>query len=121
MARRLVGVYNADGSLLGELRYLLGRARGTAHCALCDTTHGKFRRRRDFDQARLALDEPLELRHRDELSPEQVAAVQGRLPCVLLVDDRVEILLGPEALEECAGDPSRLVACINEALAATRP
>jgi hypothetical protein len=116
MARRLVGVYNADGSLRGELQYVVGRMRGTAHCALCETTHGRIRRRRDFDQACEALDAPLELLHRDELDPEQTAVVTGRLPCILIVDAQPEILLGPEELEECAGDPVRLIARINRAL-----
>lgn len=35
----LIGVYNADGGLFGELRYLVGNARGTAHCALCNIAH----------------------------------------------------------------------------------
>ena len=34
MTLRLVGVYNADGSWRGELAYLVGRARGTAHFAM---------------------------------------------------------------------------------------
>ena len=38
----LVGVYHADGSLLGELRYIWGKLRGTAHCTLCDITHGRL-------------------------------------------------------------------------------
>ena len=50
----LVGVYHADGGLLGELRYAYGKVRGTAHCSLCDITHatvwrwraGTLRRRR---------------------------------------------------------------------------
>jgi len=120
VARRLVGIYNADGSLRGELQYVLGRARGTAHCALCETTHGKIRRRRDFDRACAALDAPLELRHRDELDPEYTAVVQGRLPCILIVDTQTEILLGPEELEDCAGDPVRLIELINHALANRR-
>ena len=28
--RELVGVYHAEGGVLGELRYVLGKARGTA-------------------------------------------------------------------------------------------
>jgi hypothetical protein len=41
---RLIGVYNAEGSLRGELAYLLGKLTGRAHCALCDITHGALRR-----------------------------------------------------------------------------
>ena len=42
---RLVGVYDADGGLLGEAAYVWGKVRGTRHCALCDITHRRVRRR----------------------------------------------------------------------------
>jgi hypothetical protein len=37
----LVGVYDADGTALGELSYFLRASVGRAHCALCDVTHGR--------------------------------------------------------------------------------
>ena len=40
---RLTGVYNAKGSLLGEVRYAVGRRLGRSHCALCEITHGRVR------------------------------------------------------------------------------
>jgi hypothetical protein len=43
--RRLVGVYNANGSVGGELAYFIGARLGRAHCALCDITHGLVRER----------------------------------------------------------------------------
>lgn len=45
-AVELVGVYDADGGLLGEAAYVVGRLCGTRHCALCDITHSAVRRRR---------------------------------------------------------------------------
>ena len=48
VARRLVGVYNANGGIVGELSYVLGKVKGSAHCALCDISHGKsFRAKKD--------------------------------------------------------------------------
>ena len=46
MARyqELVGVYHADGSLLGEARYVVGKILGRAHCSLCDITHDMVRK-----------------------------------------------------------------------------
>jgi len=38
-----VGIYNADGSLLGEVSYVLAKYTGRGHCELCDITHGTFR------------------------------------------------------------------------------
>jgi hypothetical protein len=43
--RRLVGVYDADGTLRGEVGYWVGARLGRAHCALCDITHSPIRER----------------------------------------------------------------------------
>ena len=37
--KKAYGVYHADGGIIGELAYVWGKIRGTAHCALCDITH----------------------------------------------------------------------------------
>jgi hypothetical protein len=56
----LVGVYHAEGSLLGELRYVWGKLRGTAHCALCDITHGRLSEKSAFKSLRERLPVPSE-------------------------------------------------------------
>lgn len=71
----LVGVYDADGGLLGEAAYLWGRLRGTRHCALCDVTHGPLRRKRSWDRMVADLGVPVVLRHLDELTAEEARAV----------------------------------------------
>lgn len=117
---RLVGVFDADGSLRGELAYLAGKVLGRRHCALCDITHGwSPRPRRSFLEACQELTPPLELMHRDEVRPDVAEASAGTLPCVL-VDDAagLSILLGPDELEACAGSPERLRDAIAAALAA---
>ena len=48
---KLVGIYNANGSVLGELKYLVGKLTGQSDCALCDITHGPFRGKADFRDA----------------------------------------------------------------------
>jgi len=114
---RVVGIYDADGTLRGELAYLLGRARGTAHCALCDITHGRLRRRPDFDVAVTALDVPFELRHRDEVDDVGRAAAGGRYPCVVgIADGRGTVLLDADELERCEGDPATMVELLVAAL-----
>ena len=42
---RLTFVYDADGTLVGELRYWFGTLFGASHCSLCDITHSRWRRR----------------------------------------------------------------------------
>jgi hypothetical protein len=116
---RLTGVYNAEGSVLGELRYLAGRATGRAHCALCDITHGALREKSAWRDARSELPLAFEAVHLDERSDAERAASEGRTPCVLIhtADGRIELLLGPDELDRCAGSPQALVAAIERALA----
>jgi hypothetical protein len=111
-------VYNADGSVRGELVYLVGRLRGTAHCALCEVTHGRLRRRPDFDAACRRLPVPLELRHRNEIDQSLVDLINGRYPCIVVFDPDPEMLLTPNDIELCSGEPDALVARVTEALAA---
>jgi hypothetical protein len=114
---RLVGIYDADGTVRGELAYLIGRARGTAHCALCDITHGRLRRRAEFDDARERLAVPLDLQHRDEIGETVRAAAGGRYPCIVGISaSGASVVLGPDDLEACAGDPDALVDRLNAAV-----
>ena len=34
------GIYNADGSFLGELQYAISKVVGKSSCSLCELTHG---------------------------------------------------------------------------------
>ena len=107
---RLIGVYDADGSLLGELSYVVGQALGRRSCALCDITHGRLRRRPDFDAAVATLDVRVDLLHRDEQPAELAHLTAGALPCVVAETrgGRV-VLVEADTLEACAGDPRAFV------------
>jgi hypothetical protein len=116
---RLVGVYDADHTLRGELAYWFGKRLGRAHCALCDITHGSFRERSDWKRCRAQLPVPFETFHRDDQPPEIRAVTTGHLPAVVGVTSEDEVLLlGPGELEHCAGSPEQLVDAIAAALAA---
>jgi len=38
---RLIGVYDADPGLLGELAFVTDRVLGLVRCALCEIMHGR--------------------------------------------------------------------------------
>ena len=121
MIVRYLGVYDADGGLVGEVRYVVGHLLGTAECALCDITHAFAWRRRAWDRMVAGLGAPFDLPHRNELTTaERDALTSGALPVVVaeLDDGTFAPLLDREALARCAGD----VAAFAEALgAAARP
>jgi hypothetical protein len=114
---RLIGIYNAEGSLSGELRYLMGRARGTAHCELCDVTHGWLRKKRAFAAFQAAFPVPIELLHLDE-QPQAIAGVtRGRTPCVLAeTATGYRTVLEREEIARCAGDVQQFESALGDAI-----
>ena len=116
---QIVGVYDADGTIRGELAYFIGARLGRRHCSLCDITHGKVFERRDWQQCRATLEVELITVHRDEAAPQVLEALNGRFPGVVAITERdAVVLLGPEELEACNGSPEALMAGISGAAAA---
>ncbi len=106
---RLIGVYDADGSLRGEVSYVVGKLLGRRHCALCDITHSPVRRKPQWDAMVNSLGIRFDLRHRDELSAEEADAVRGvPLPVVLAQGaEGLRVLLDSRQLDTCGGDVDR--------------
>ena len=105
IVRSLAGVYNANGTLAGEIRYFLGKRFGTAHCALCDITHGLVSEKADWRACTTALTIPFQTYHLND-QPEAVSeAAEGRAPVVLAeCEEGWVVLLEPEHLEACNKD-----------------
>jgi hypothetical protein len=117
--RRLTGVYNARGTLAGELAHVLGRLSGRAHCGLCDITHGlRLHERADWREQRGQLTVPFEAVHLDERSSE-IARACPAAPCVLAhTDGGLVALLGPAEIDACTGSGEALIAAITRAASA---
>lgn len=117
----LLGIYDADGGVAGEVRYVLGHLLGTAECALCDVTHSPVRRKRSWDQFVADLDVALTVVHRNEV-PDWAAptARATDLPAVLArrADERVEVLLERADLTACAGSVEAFGARLTRARSA---
>ncbi|MFZ4509474.1 MAG: hypothetical protein ACOYNJ_00840 [Candidatus Nanopelagicales bacterium] len=114
---RLIGVYDADGGLRGEIAYLAGKLAGR-HCSLCDITHSPVRRRREWDAYVSTLPIPFDVVHRNERSRAVAAATEGREACVVAEcdDGSLVLLLGDADLErarDVAGLASALAAAIT--------
>jgi len=115
--RRLVGVYDADHTVRGEVTYWVGARLGRAHCALCDITHGMLRRRAEWNKYVGALDVPFETFHRDDQPDDVRTATDDRVPVVVAETSHgVVILLDPVALEACAGSVHLLRVAVDDAL-----
>ncbi len=102
---RLVGVYNADGGLMGELRYLVDHYLRGRSCSLCDVTHSPIRRKAAWDTQAAALGIPFELRHLNELDPPLADFVAGRAACIVAESGAgLTLLLDNDAISSTHGD-----------------
>jgi len=114
---RLVGVYDADGTLRGEVSYWIGARLGRTHCSLCDITHGIARERRDWKVCRAGLAVQFDTYHRNDQPDAVRRALRGTVPAVVAETNAgVVLLVGPATLDECAGSTDSLVAAIERAV-----
>ncbi len=100
------GVYNADGGLVGEARYVIGHLLGTAECALCDITHSPVRRKPEWDRFVARLGIPFVALHRNELDDTIEAAIREvPLPVVLAhrADGSITVALSASELSKLGG------------------
>ena len=104
---KLVGVYNAKGSLLGELTYVSKKVLGLTRCALCDLSHGwSPREKSSWKQACRQSKIKLNLLHLDELDDQQTAALT-RAPVILAyIDHRWQVIMESDEIEASQGDRS---------------
>jgi hypothetical protein len=116
---RLVGVYDGDSSLRGELAYWIGARLGRRHCSLCDITHGSVRQRPEWKARQAALPTPFDTYHRNDQPANVRVAAAGRAPVVVAETNGGNVLLlGPEDLDGCGGSIESMVDAIE--LAAQR-
>jgi hypothetical protein len=112
---QLIGVYDADGSLRGELSYWIGARIGRRHCSLCEITHGIVRERKDWIECRDGIDVPFVTLHRDEVAPDVLKVSSDGLPSVVAIThDGAILLLGPADIGKCSGSPVALINAVSE-------
>lgn len=115
----LIGIYDADASITGELRYLLRKVFSNYTCALCDLTHGWNPLGKSAWRKRAETEPNIIWLHRDEAPEGLLNAVEEKLPCVVADHGhRFEMLLDSNALRACEGNFATFTALLEEKLRA---
>ena len=112
---RIYGVYNADGGIMGELAYVWGKIRGTAHCALCDITHRGVSKKKQWKEFVNSLKVPIELLHINEQEPALAQFTEGKTPCVVGdYSGELRIVMNADDLEECSKSVDKFESFISK-------
>ena len=116
----LIGVYDADSTLLGEISYWVGARLGISHCSLCELTHGLFTQKSEWRQCAESLTIPFRLFHRDDAPDDVLVALAGGFPAVLQrTTEGVKVILTKNELERFHGRTADFAEWITEYLAST--
>ena len=114
---RLIGVYDAEGTLRGEVAYWIGARLGRRHCSLCEVTHGLFTEKNEWRSCRDGLPVPFDTYHRDDQPPQIRVISENQAPVVVAETTTGHIvLLDGQRIEEADGDPHQLVELIERAV-----
>ena len=120
---KLIGVYDADATLVGELSYWIGARFGARHCSLCDITHSLFREKSQWRECQSRLESDLHVEfetfHRNDQPEDVRACIDGKYPAVVMRGDdgKVSIFLNASEIYACGKSPERFVAEISRKFA----
>ena len=93
----LIGVYDADATLVGELSYWVGARLGLRHCSLCDITHSLFRTKSNWLEVVNKLESELgilfRVYHRNDQPADIRKALAGTYPAVVARNESNELQL----------------------------
>lgn len=119
MTDRILAIYDADFTVLGEIAYAIGKVTGTRSCSLCDISHGLNPLGKKNWRSYCATRPEIEWIHRNDLDDEMQTALTCELPCVVTRDSTgcYYTLLDSTELSDCNGDITLFDAKLSNALA----
>jgi len=118
----LIGVYNADGGIVGEISYVLGHLIGIRSCSLCDISHSPVKKKAAFKELEqhLLSEHGIMVRmiHLNERNECETKASEGREPCMLVEypDQSISMFLDSTDLKALSGSVSSLKKLITSRL-----
>lgn len=109
------GIYNADGSFLGELRYSIWKVVGKSSCSLCELTHGwnPFGKRK-WKTVCKSSNLNIQLIHRDEATASQLKTAAD-LPSFITESDGGWVqVMGASQINKFKNRPSELISELED-------
>ena len=110
----IIGVYKADGGIVGELTYFFGHLVGVRSCSLCSISHSPIKKKSSFKalERHLLAEHGIAVRmiHLNERNERERLASEGREPCILLEypDETISMFIDSSDLTALSGSVNSL-------------
>ena len=110
MEFQIYGIYNANGGIVGELKYFIGKITKSQHCELCDITNNLLLPKKLWKQFIDELSVPFTLLHLNEQPSDMAAYTAGKAPCIISkTNNQFSMMLDREELGKCEGNVLRFI------------
>ena len=114
---KLTGVYNIDDTMLGRTAFKWAGARHRKRCALYDLTHDGGKVTPEWEACERQLQGPIEFVARNQRPHDVEVATGGKPPCIVAhTAAGLLLIVLARDIENCEGDPAKLVSTINDAI-----
>ena len=98
-------IYNAEGSIFGEIRYLYNKYIKDIKCSMCEITHNSFSEKSEWEKKCIEFPFKIECLHLDELPIEFKDIIKDNAPCVVAQKKSVnEVIIKNKELTSMNGD-----------------
>jgi len=116
---QLIGVYDADSTLWGEVSYWVGARVGLRHCSLCDITHSLFAEKSKWKECRDGLGVDFVTFHRNDQPDDVRQCINGWYPAVVARSESGEMtmFMNADEIAACGESPQQFVVEITRRLA----
>ena len=116
--RKIVfGIYNADGTFLGELGYVISKLGGKRSCSLCDVTHGwnPFGKR-EWKGLCKSSSLDIQLIHRDEATESQLQAAADLPSFITEAQEGWTQIMTSTQITKLKNQPEIIVSMLEDAI-----
>ena len=98
-------IYNAEGSIFGELKYFYNKHIKDISCSMCDITHNTISEKREWKKKCMLSPFKIKCLHLDELPKDIENLVKVNTPCVVAKTNSINgIIINNEELIAMKGN-----------------
>ena len=112
---KLIGIYDANGGIFGEIKYFASKIFTSKHCSLCDITHGKMKN--EWEKCERHLPISIDFIHLNERNKAMQKYTNGATPCVIgKTATGYVTIISKKELSECDGNVKKFETLIRQKL-----